>query len=80
MAIITEVLLRRYGTQPLQEKFDYDSNNRIIYYGTAPQGNLTSQSTWTINNFTYDGSGNLINKQTAPINSIWDNRTTLTYT
>lgn len=64
------------------KKFDYDSNNYLIYEGWAAPGSLTSTAVWAIRKYTYSGS-NLVTTQWADgdtnEDNMWDNRVALTY-
>ena len=69
----------RFGTAVVS-RYDYDANNNLIYAGYADTGTATSASGWYVEKYTYDANGNVTTIQTAPWPSIWDNRTSLTYT
>lgn len=62
-----------------QRLLDYDASNNLIYVGLGGRGALTSAASWVVFKLGYDGSNNLTSVKTAPENSIWDNRVSLTY-
>lgn len=56
----------------MQNLFDYDGGNNVIYSGYAVQGASQNATVWTIYYFTYNGSGQCTSRQIA-IDS-WSNR------
>lgn len=60
----------------LQNRYDYDGGELVVYAGYAPMGSVSSEDRWTIFKYTYSGSQVTL-KQTAYGN--WDNRATYTY-
>ena len=69
-----------------QRLLDYDGAGNLIYIGLAGRGVATSAPAsgtsapgWIVFKLAYDGSGNLTSVKTAPENSIWDDRSTLSY-
>ena len=69
---------RFYGRDLIQERFDYDSDSKVIYSGVAKRGKASSDAAWWVFKYTYNGS-NVTLIQCSVQDSIWDNRTTLTY-
>lgn len=68
------------GLGPFQIAYDEDgASGNLVYVGFAPKGVPTSQALWWIVKVTYFASGNPSSEKTAPVNSIWDNRASLTY-
>lgn len=67
------------GLGPFQILYDEDGDGRLIYVGFAPKNVTTAQALWWIVKITYFSSGNPSSEKTAPVNSIWDNRASLTY-
>lgn len=68
-------LLNEIYNSPMT-KFDYDSNNNMIYSGTCTEFNQpTCEKKWIVKRYWYDANGNLIKikKQWG----IWDERTTM---
>lgn len=71
---------------PVTERWDYDSNNNMIYHGIAVPGSLTSAAVWFIEQYNYVNQNGgfvatshlLANGNDQPIN-IWDNRAALSY-
>ena len=65
--------------EPIRQ-FDYVVLDSVSYNycGTAPQGSLTSSSTWTIKRLLFTSAGTLLSSGTVN-NSIWDNRYTYSY-
>lgn len=61
-------------------QFDYVVQDSISYNycGTAPQGSLTSNSTWTIKRLLFTSAGTLLSAGIV-YNSIWDNRYSYSY-
>lgn len=70
---------RSYGLGAMQIKYDEDGAGRLVYIGFAPKSVTTAQALWWISKITYFDSGNPSSETTAPVNSIWDNRASLTY-
>lgn len=66
------------GPDPRKRNTEYNVDGTIKYIGWAPPQALTSDDTWTIYSFTYDGSSREITKTTA-FNVSWDNRATVSY-
>ena len=62
-----------------QERFDYDTrtDGQPVYAGFADNGVLESESTWTLQKFTYNGDGFITLKQTAT--DSWNNRGAASY-
>jgi hypothetical protein len=72
--------IRAYLGDPLPIiNIAYDSNSRPEYRGVAVRGTADSASRWLIEKITYDGNGLVTTHRLSPQNSIWDNRTSLTY-
>jgi len=67
-----------YGIQPTTQRFDYNASNQVIYHGIAVRGAASTASQWQIVKFTYTGN-NVTLIQSAPRNSVWDDRTSLVY-
>lgn len=67
------------GGENLQQIFDYDASNHVIYQGWAQPGQATSASTWRIRKLIYSGD-NVTNIQFASGSPAfafsWDNRAT----
>lgn len=66
----------------LQQIFDYDASNHVIYQGWAAPGQATSAGTWRIRKLTY--SGDNVTNMTFPSGSpsfafVWDSRTSYTF-
>jgi hypothetical protein len=63
----------------LQSIIDYGArtDGQPVYFGHAVLGTITSNTGWIIFYYTYDGSGNMLTKQTAY--GAWTNRTALAY-
>lgn len=81
---VTDIILRRlnpnYDLTPLfKVRLDYQGGTNVVYIGFAVSGSLTSEPKWIICKFIYDASSNVTQIDVAPENSIWDNRTSLTY-
>ena len=70
---------RFWGNKHPLEKFAYDSNNRVLYHGIAPRGSATSDPVWIVETFLYNSQSLVSDIQASPENSVYDNRTTLTY-
>lgn len=71
---------------PIVERFDYDSNNNLIYHGIAIPGSATSAAVWFIEKYTYvnQNGGFVVTAHelangTDLANNIWDNRPSLSY-
>lgn len=62
-----------------QEAYFYDANDLLQYAGFAPRSSATSAAVWIVVKFTYTATGNVSTVQTSPLNSILDNRGSLTY-
>lgn len=60
----------------LQNRYEYDVNQLVIYAGYAPMGRVSSSIEWTIFKYTYVNSQVTV-KQTAF--GAWDDRTLLIY-
>lgn len=60
-----------------QDLYEYSGDN-LIYHGMAPRGTSTAESKWIIERFSYSGT-QVIAIQTAPANSVWNDRAGLTY-
>lgn len=60
-----------------QGMFDYSGGSAVIYAGYAPRGLSTSTTGWLLQKFTYDGNGNVTQRQIAY--DTWANRTSATY-
>lgn len=60
-----------------QGMFDYSGGTTVIYAGYAPRGLSTSSSGWLLQKFTYDGNGNVTQRQIAY--DTWANRATASY-
>jgi hypothetical protein len=67
-----------FGSRAPTIHYAYNANNLVEYIGLAVRGTLTSQSAWDIYKFTYTGNF-VILRQTAPVNSVWDDRSSLSY-
>ena len=67
----------------VSERFDYDGNGNMIYYGAAAPGTPSSTALWQIVQMSYDGNSQLISVLYANgsfnYGQIWDNRATLSY-
>lgn len=63
----------------LQMLIDYDgrTDGQPVYVGYAISGKGTSDDSWIVYNFQYDGSNQLTSRKTAY--GIWDDRGSLTY-
>jgi len=60
-------------------RYAYDASNNMIYMGyNRIHESATSDATWYIWKFTYDGSNNLIRKE-GPLDGTWDNRASLSW-
>ena len=59
------------------ERWAYDGNNQLQYYGYAEKGIETSETKWIISKFTYS-SGLAVSKLIAK-NVSWDGRASATY-
>lgn len=62
---------------PVVERYDYDVDGDVIYAGYADRFTSSSANGWKIARYTYDGSKNMVLKQTAF--GSWDDRTSLVY-
>ena len=69
-------------TNEFQERFAYDSNGRLEYYGQSEPGSLESEAKWIIEKSSYSG----INEtgKTYPNGSyanifVWDDRESYSY-
>ena len=65
-----------------QERFAYDSNGRLEYYGQSEPGTLESESKWMIEKKEYSGMNETSKKY--PNGSyanifVWDDRETYSY-
>jgi len=65
-----------------QERFAYDSNGRLEYYGQSEPGTLENEEKWIIEKYEYSGIQERAKKY--PNGSyanvfVWDNRETYTY-
>ena len=64
-------------------EIEYDINNNPIYVCEADAGTATSSPNWRIYRLVYDANGNLLRKQYADGNTMFDNvcddRATLSY-
>ena len=59
-------------------RIEFDGSNRAIYVGIAARGSASSSENWLIFKLTYTGNNPTL-IESAPANSIWDNRTSLDY-
>lgn len=66
------------GFSPQIQYGNYDADGNPTYVGFARRGGATSSAVWAIFKLTFSSS-NLQSVTSAPLNSIWDNRTSLTY-
>lgn len=79
MNVVDLMTLRKLGNNQVYYKEIVDeASAAVTYTGFAPQGTATSSALWTIFRVTISGTVTTI--EMAPINSIWDNRASLTYT
>lgn len=66
----------------LQQVFDYDASNHVIYTGWAQAGQATSAAVWRIKKLTYSGD-NVTNIQfpsgSPSFTFIWDSRTSYSF-
>lgn len=65
-----------------QERFAYDSNGRLEYYGLAEPGSLDSEEKWRIRKYSYSGIEETSRKYPSGSYAnvyIWDNRASYTY-
>jgi YD repeat-containing protein len=73
--------LSKFGVDSFDElhkKFVYNELGQCIYVGSAVRGKSTADTqAWTLFRFTYDGSGNCIEKQVAF--DSWDRREVADY-
>lgn len=80
---LTELFLARlqYNPAPLmQTRYDKNGGANIVYVGYAPAGKATSEASWFIIKYTYDGDNEPELRQVSSQASIWDNRaTSVTY-
>ena len=83
MADFTAVALRRiWGTESIvfwTERFAYNSSGDVEYHGIAARGTAASASAWLVERFTYNSDGNVTLIDTAVVDSVWNDRATLTY-
>lgn len=60
-----------------------NGDGQMQYQGWGPAGASTASATWRIRKFTYDSSSRITKIEwaggTDGFDSVWDNRTTLTY-
>lgn len=73
-----------YSTD-LAERWEYDSNGRLLYHGEASAGSSESANVWRIRKFSYTGSNFTADKTewadgTAGFDKAWDKRKDGTYT
>lgn len=66
--------------KPIIRRISYNLSGSAEYIAYAVRGSATSAAAWTIENLNYDGSGNYTHSLYSPVNSIWDNRASLSYT
>lgn len=59
------------------QDYDVRTDGNPIYVGFAPRGTPTSDLSWTIYYFVYDGNAQMTSRTTAY--DSWDNRVTATY-
>lgn len=64
---------------PMHIEYAYDANQWLQYRGQAVRGSLTSDAAWLVVKYVRDANGNILQELLSPDNSIWDDRTTLTY-
>lgn len=68
---------------PLTRILDYNGGTQPIYIGEAQPGSSINGPSWRIQLLTYDGNGNVINQQWAPLfasfGDVWASRAGLTY-
>ena len=65
-----------------QERFAYDSNGRLEYYGQAEPGSLDSEAKWIIEKTSYSGINEIGKKYPSGSYAnifIWDDRETYEY-
>ena len=65
-----------------QERFTYDSNGRVEYYGQAEPGARESEEKWMIEKYLYSGINETAKKYPSGSNAnifVWNNRTTYKY-
>jgi hypothetical protein len=73
-------LREHFGTKQLQYAFAWDqATGNLIYEGVAVRGALESEPKWLIVKNTYNAQNLLTSEKMAPLMSIWNNRTSLTY-
>ena len=60
-----------------QKRYEYNGDGTVLYAGSAPRGEATSDDTWTITKYTYS-SQQVTVSQTAF--DSWDNRASAAYT
>lgn len=70
--------------QPFDELWAFDSSGRMIYYGQATPGSVTSALVWKICKYSFTGNNfNADSKRWADgsteFNKSWDLRATYTY-
>lgn len=71
------------GGENLQQIFEYDGSNNLIYQAWASPGSVTSAAVWRIRKLTYNGVPLVTNIQ-FPAGSpafafAWDSRATYSY-
>lgn len=83
MAAPTDVWAFLLGSTNFTVLFDYDTNSNQIYIGWAQPGSLTSASVWRIMHQTFNASGQQLSvvwpSGSTGFSSVWDNRTTYSY-
>lgn len=57
-------------------KYEVDGSGNIIYEGLYPPGAATSDNTWVIARYTYDGSNNLTDAKIRQ-KIAWDDRASI---
>ena len=65
-----------------QERFAYDSNGRLEYYGQSEPGSLDSEEKWMIEKYEYSGIQERAKKYPSGSNAnifVWDDRETYEY-
>lgn len=76
--IVPELLtLSREIGMGAEERFDFDNNGVITYYGLAQLGTLTSAPGWYLIAYTINANQQTTRIRYSGPNQIWDNRATI---